>query len=410
MPPDGGELGRLLAPVRPRRFLTHYWGRRPLYVPGTADKFAELGFDLPALLKAVDHRVPQGYLEVRFVDRNNRLTAGPLRPEEYRPADGITLQAFRICDRLERLASFCAGIKLALSLPGAVTMTGYAVPAGMGFGTHFDCQPNFILQVEGTKRWRFSPRPQVAWPPMNVAHAGRAAELTDRYPSLAVRYPPDERDFIDQLLSPGDVLFLPAGTWHQTESLDLSLSLTMTCIPTTTADVIEDTLRTSLSRSERWRSNVPPVLARDLRPERLPQPVKRFFDARLAELRRQVRSLRSEDLYASWLRSTTTFDSPVGQTVEGSAPNLERRDVLIVARDLPLRVVTNRDRRTISLYHLGHRVDVAEAARPLVEALARRSRFPAGRACTWLGKGTRWDDVAPVLQELVRVGILRIAR
>jgi len=410
MPPDGGELGRLLAPVTPRRFLSRYWGRRPLYIPGTADKFAELGFDLPALLKAADHRVPQGYLQVRFVDRNNRLTPGPLRPEDYRPTDGITLQAFRICDRLPPLASFCAGIKLGMSLPGAVTMTGYAVPPGMGFGTHFDCQPNFILQVEGTKRWRFSPRPELAWPPMNVAHAGREAELRDRYPFLAVRYPPEERDFIDQVLSPGDVLFLPAGTWHQTESIDLSLSLTMTCIPTTTADVVEDTLRTSLARFANWRANVPPVLARDLRSGRLPQPVKRFFDARLAELRRQVRSLRAEDLYASWLRSTATLESPVGQAMEDAAPMLAAHHVLIVTRGVPLHVVANRDRGTISLYHLGHRVDLAEAAGPLVEALARRSRFPAVRACAWLGKGRRWEDVAPVLQELVRVGILRIAR
>ena len=71
--------------------------------------------------------------------------------------------------------------------------------------------------------------------------------------------------------------------------------------------------------------------------------------------------------------------------------------------------MTDRVRGTISLYHFGQRVDMAEAARPLVEALARYSRFPARRACTWLGTGTRWDDVAPLLQELVRVGILRIA-
>jgi hypothetical protein len=45
-----------------------------------------------------------------------------------------------------------------------------------------------------------------------------------------------------------------------------------------------------------------------------------------------------------------------------------------------------------------------------VEALARRSRFPAARACAWLGKGTSWEDVAPLLQELIRVGILRLAR
>ena len=410
MPPDGGELGRLLAPIKPREFLTRYWGRLALYIPGAADKFAELGFDLPALTKVVDHRVPQGYLEVRFVDRNDRVTAGPNHPEDYRPADGITLQAFRICDRLERLASFCAGIKSGMSLPGTVTMTGYAVPAGLGFRTHFDCQPNFVLQIEGTKRWRFSATPQVAWPPMNVTHAGRAAEMTDRYPFLEVPYPPDEREFVEQDLSPGDLLFMPAGTWHQTRSIDLSLSLTMTCIPRTTADVVEDTLRTSLSRSESWRSNVPPVLAGDLRPGHLPAPVKRFFDARLAELRTQVRALRAEDLYASWLRGTATFESPLGRSIDDARPSLTARDVLTVAREVPLRFVTNRDTGTISLYHLDRRIDLAEAARPLVQALAKTSRFPAGRACTWLGEGCTWEDVAPLLEELVRVGILRVAR
>jgi len=410
MPPDGGELGRLLAPVTPREFLSRYWGRRPLYIPGTVDKFAELAFDLPTLTKAVDHRVPQGYLEVRFVGRDDRLTAGPSRPEDYRPTEGITLQAFRICDRLERLASFCAGLKIGMSLPGTVTMTGYAVPAGMGFRTHFDCQPNFVLQIEGTKRWRYSPKLQVAWPPLNVTHAGRAAELKDRYPFLEVPFPPDEREFVERPLSPGDVLYFPAGTWHQTQSVDLSLSLTMTCIPKTTADVVDDTLRTSLSRLENWRSNVPPALVGELRPGQLPASVKRFFDARLAELRTQVRSLRAEDLYASWLRGTATFESPLGRSVEDAAPSVTPRDVLTVAREVPLRVVTNRETRTISLYHLDQRVDLAEAARPLVNALARTSRFPAARACTWLGKGRTWDDVAPLLQELVRVGILRVAR
>jgi len=409
MAPDGGELGRLLAPITPRDFLTRYWGRRAVYIPGAADKFAELGFDLPTLTKAVDRRTPEGHLEVRFFGRDGQLTAGPTHPEQYRPDEGLTLQAFRICDRLERLAQFCAGIKIGLSLPGTVTMTGYAVPPGLGFRTHFDCQPNFVLQVEGTKRWRFSARPQVAWPPLNVAYAGRATELTERYPFLKVAYPPDERQFEEQRLSPGDVLFLPAGTWHQTESSDLSLSLTMTCIPTTTADIVEDTLRASLSRLESWRSNVPPVLTRDLRPGQLPAPVKRFFDARLAELKRQVRSMRAEDLYASWLRRTATFESPLGRSLDATAPSLTPRDVLAVTREVPLRFVTNEGTGTISLYHLDQRVDLAEAARPLVEALARTSRFPAARARTWLGQGYTWDDVAPLLQELVRVGILRVA-
>jgi ribosomal protein L16 Arg81 hydroxylase len=284
------------------------------------------------------------------------------------------------------------------------------VPPGLGFRTHFDCQPSFILQIEGTKRWRFSARPALAWPPLNVADAGRAAELTDRYPFLNVAYPLDERGFVEQLLSPGDVLFLPAGSWHQTESSGLSLSLTMTCIPTTTADIVEDTLWQSLSRRESWRSNVPPVLPRELRPGRLPAPVKRFFDARLAELRRQVRDLRAEDLYASWLRRTAIFESPLGRSLEPTAPALTPRDMLTVAREVPLRFVINADTATITLYHLDQRIDLAGAARPLVEALGRTSRFPAARACAWLGKGWTWDDVAPLLGELVRVGILRAER
>lgn len=410
MRPDGGELSRLLAPVTPREFVSRYWGRKPLYIPGTADRFAELAFDLPTLTRAIDHRVPPGYLEVRFIDAAGRLTKGPSRPEAYRPADGITLQAFRICDRLERLASFCAGIKIGLSLPGTVTMTGYAVPAGMGFGTHFDCQPNFVLQLEGTKLWRFSTTPEVAWPPLNVANAGRAAELMDLYPFLPVQYPPDERKFVEQLLAPGDVLFLPAGTWHQTRSIDLSLSLTMTCIPTTAVDIVEETLRTSLARSESWRRNVPPVLAADVRPGRLPAPVERFFEARLAELRRQVRSLRAEDLYASWLRGLATFESPLGPQGSEPAPSLAPDDVLRVSRDVPLRVVTNPDTQTISLYRLDQRLDLAGAARPLVEALTRTARFPARRACKWLGEDYTWEDVAPLLQALVRAGFLHLVR
>jgi hypothetical protein len=123
-----------------------------------------------------------------------------------------------------------------------------------------------------------------------------------------------------------------------------------------------------------------------------------------------VRSLRPEDLYASWLRSAATFESPLGPPAEERAPSLAAGDILTVAREIPLRFVVNRDTHTVSLYHFDQRIDLAGAAQPLVEALARASSFPAGRACKWLGEGYTWEDVAPLLQELVRAGILRVAR
>lgn len=44
--------------------------------------------------------------------------------------------------------------------------------------------------------------------------------------------------------------------------------------------------------------------------------VKQATEARPAELRTPVRSLRAEDLYAGWLRGTATFESPLGPRAE----------------------------------------------------------------------------------------------
>jgi ribosomal protein L16 Arg81 hydroxylase len=406
---DGGELRRLLAPLTPRRFLARHWGQRPAFIAGSPRKFAGLGFTLRSLTRAIAPRVPPGRLEVLFVGADYQLAAGPARPDAYRPADGLSLKAHRICDRVASLASVCAGIKMALALPGEVSMTAYAVPAGNGFRTHYDCQPNFILQIEGTKRWRFAAAPDVPWPPANVSPSTGLDELRDRFPFLQVSYPPDERSFQERVLSPGDVLFLPAGTWHQTESIDHSLSLTMTCVPATAADLIDDSLRAALGTAETWRRNVPPVLARDSRPGRLPAPVERFLEARLAELRALVPTLRAADLYESWCRRVGAVEAPLATTAKVAVPALAPDDVLAVARDVPIRYVVDRRARTITIHHLGQRLELSDGALPLLEALGRRSRFRARSAARWLGGRYGWAQVGPLLQELLRVGILRPA-
>jgi len=408
--PDGGELRRLLAPLTPRRFLAGHWGKRPAFIRGTPRKFAELGFSLRSLPAAIASRVPAGSLQLWFVGADHRPVAGPARPERYRPADGLSLKAYRICDRVESLATFCAGIKMALALPGEVSMTAYAAPAGNGFRMHYDWQPNFVLQIEGRKRWRFAATPDVAWPPANVGPSTDLDDLADRFPFLRVSYPPDERSFREQVLSPGDVLFLPAGTWHGTESLDDSLSLTMTCVPATATDLMHDAVRTALGGSAAWRRNLPPALATEARPGRLPARVERFLEARLAELRAVVPTLRAADLYESWCRRVAGVEPPVAATARpDDLPAIAPDDVLAVARDVPIRYVADRRRRTITVHHLDRRLELAESARPLLDALARRSTFRARQACRWLGDGHDWATVNPLLQELARLGMLRRA-
>src|SRR5262249_40817744 len=155
---------------------------------------------------------------------------------------------------------------------------------------------------EGSKCWRFSAAPAVSWPPAVLTNACIAPEMMDRYPWLQVRFPDEDTEgaFLEQVLTPGDVLFLPAGTWHRASAIGYSVARTMACVPMTAADFVNDLIRGHLSGSVNWRSSVPPVPLEAARSNRLPPAVKRFLDARLSELREYVQSLRAEDMYELW--------------------------------------------------------------------------------------------------------------
>lgn len=142
-------------------------------------------------------------------------------------------------------------------------MTCYASPHGYGFGTHWDCQAVFVLQIEGSKCWRFSSKPDVQWPPTLLPGPNVVPELMRRYSWLDVQFPDArEEQFNEQVLKPGDVLFLPAGTWHRARAIGYSLALTIACPPMTAADFIDDLIRGHLSSCQKnlRRCNVPPVL------------------------------------------------------------------------------------------------------------------------------------------------------
>jgi len=408
--PTGRELPDLLSPVPTREFLAQYWGQKPLYIGGSPSKFHHLGLDLHALESAIRDQDPRDRMRVRFVGADNKVQPPPSDLARFSIRDGeFTVCADWINDRFERLASFCAGIKIALSLPGTVFMTSYASPDGHGFGTHWDGQASFILQLEGSKRWRFSSKPALPWPPVVLANAGIVPEMVERYPWMRVRFPDqeDEAAFEEQVLAPGDVLYLPAGTWHRARAIDYSVALTMACVPMTAADFVDDVIRGHLSKSVDWRTNVPPVPMAETRPDRLPVAVKRFFDARLAELRKHVQTLRAEDLYEAWTHHVASFDTPLAPDGGPGARSIAPTDTLTVTREFPVRYVERPGEGTLSLYYLNHRTDLAYVALPLVEGMLKARTFKAQAAVAWLGTGFAWTDVEPVLQGLVGAGILQ---
>jgi len=61
-------------------------------------------------------------------------------------------------------------------------------------GFHLSCETSFIMQIEGSKRWRFSATPAVSWPPTVLTNARIVPELTNRYPWLQVQFPDAETE------------------------------------------------------------------------------------------------------------------------------------------------------------------------------------------------------------------------
>src|SRR5262249_29294348 len=88
----------------------------------------------------------------------------------------------------------------------------FLTPAGPPGGTHSDPTDVYVVQLEGTKRWRIWPTPEVR----------RVGDDKDSFPSLP-------EPVLDVSLQPGDVLYIPHSTPHQA-SAEGSVSLHVTVV------------------------------------------------------------------------------------------------------------------------------------------------------------------------------------
>lgn len=143
----------------------------------------------------------------RVGDRDLDDLAAPNRIiDAYRDGATVVLQGLHLTNpSLAKLAN-----NLALELDQPVQINAYLSPAATrGLDVHFDYHDVFVVQVEGTKRWRVWDRLERSVDPVVGTHRipkPRYDELGD--PTL------------DLTLGPGDVVYLPRGFPHAAESID----------------------------------------------------------------------------------------------------------------------------------------------------------------------------------------------
>ncbi len=99
---------------------------------------------------------------------------------------------------------------LGAELGHPVQVNAYITPAGsQGFSAHYDVHDVFVLQIAGSKRWIVHPP---AYPdPL------RTQPWTDRRQAVVERA--REEPLLDEVLVPGDTVYLPRGYIHSAEAI-----------------------------------------------------------------------------------------------------------------------------------------------------------------------------------------------
>ena len=242
-------LSRAIA-VDADKFVEAYWGRTPLLSRAGElagpDGFADLLS--PA---AVDELLSRRGLRTPFLRIAQRGTVLPASRFTGSGGAGAEIGDQVLDDQVMRLYAEGATLvlqglhrlwpplidysrRLGAELRRPLQVNAYLTPPGsQGFSTHYDTHDVFVLQVDGTKRWRMH-EPVLADPLERQAWGGRADEV-----SATAQGEPA----LDVVLEPGDALYLPRGWLHSAEAQGTrSLHLTVGVRALTRYALVEELL------------------------------------------------------------------------------------------------------------------------------------------------------------------------
>ncbi len=325
---------------------------------------------------------------------------------------GATLCLSQVETRVARLAPFVAAIKRQLGYPGKASFNAYLSPPGSGFNWHFDARIASTLQIDGTKRWRFSRRPAIAWPRANgTLHADGTPHYADPgvTPQTWERLEPlDESDVDEVLLEPGDLLILPAGTWHEAcGGTGGSLALNLSFTPVSYTTLVRGLLDALLLHDAAWRSAAPVL------PDDAPGTVDADGVAAIAaQLRHAAAALSvlSGDsaevarLWSAYVRNPnpgTPMPPPTPRPFSTAAVRPDER--LRVCDDVYVMPADGGAQLCIAA-GTSPSVELSGEAAQLVLRMLRERAFTAHDCMGWSTDATpfAWDDVEHILGALVR--------
>jgi hypothetical protein len=200
-------------------------------------------------------RDPEQWLD-RATSLQSFLSADPLARSEARSRylNGESIYILGLDRTVKPLRDLCNGLAADLALnPADVTVQAWAAGAPTSVGMHFDLDYNFNLQVTGRKHWRTAPNDLVPNPIKSYHVTPGDVFVNDAGRKLPSEMPEDAQNW---LAEPGDVVYVPRGTWHATCTTEATFAMAFVVLARTWADHVVVALKDRLHADPRWRERV----------------------------------------------------------------------------------------------------------------------------------------------------------
>ena len=369
-------LQQILDPIGRQQFREQYHRNRPLLIRGHAEKFAHLFAweDVNRFLN-VSH-YPNPYVHLMAAGTSAEKAASSPQVIE-RSRAGATIRITRL-ERLDPKVGELAR-SLEAEMGEQVKVTFFLSQSGRaGTSCHYDPWDVFVLHLDGHKAWRvFEPA---------LDEPGR--------PSLECE------------LSPGDLLYIPRGHWHQAMAQRGPSRHLSVILVARTGIAFLTWLTDELKRDVLFRRELPLMFADDppeRREERLREHIAKLTESLALRLQDHQTMKRFGTHCVMSDRDVHPFKLPA-QLLEAPAQQLAVRRFSRPARQRVLLRDEPADDQ-IALCVWGQELHFPNTAKRLIEFLVSRTGFSCDDAIAHAGPLTEqgvWD----VLNRLLREGIL----
>jgi hypothetical protein len=393
-----GELDRLFHPISPRAFFSRYWERRSLLIPGDRDKFAHLGFSSDTLYRIGRHAASTQACKA-WVAMQREISIDPRSiKRHYNAGRSICMSDIQLDH--EPLRQVVAALKSVLGLAHQIGFACYLSPRQQGIPLHCDRHDVFILQIEGEKQWQYARTAATRFPvaatrPADPTSIEQFAELHGRDRTRV----PRARDLVCSVLRPGDLLYLPAGTFHATLAAKHSLSLTLGCTPRPVASIIGKAIERAFRDRPEWRQNPPPIAASEPGSARA---IERLLRGRMRDLSRWLASADVEDFAAVWRSHVADFrwEPPVRTHPDPVGPETRLVRVWPIA-------TSRRSAGPLEVMAANRIFTVPRRHQRLIAGLASHARFSADDTRRW--GGCSWPTARSFVELMLHHGIVERA-